>query len=255
MIAQLLMSPRAPLAVAAACLLASPARAQNLVGNGGFELPAFPGNGDAFSTITGAAIPDWTVATGSNKVFLEYGTPFGVQRTCEGRQSLFLNSDGEQATTANPALGSWAYQDLATTIGQTYRLTFLAGDEQTGAPLTGTPGSYTSPASLRVTIGTAIDALTQTVLLGTLTRPCGTFGFDFTAGGSVTRLRFDDLTPRQFANNSPFIDGISVVAVGGPSVVPEPVSLALLVPGLGALGWQQHRARRRAHRRPDARPA
>ncbi|HEY0778473.1 MAG TPA: DUF642 domain-containing protein [Gemmatirosa sp.] len=253
MIAHPFVFRRAPLAVAAACLIARAAGAQNLVGNGGFELPALAGSGDAYSTITGAAIPDWTVATGASRVFLEYGTPAGVQRTCQGRQSLFLNSDGEQATSANPALGSWAYQDLATTIGKTYSLTFMAGDEQSGAPLTGPPGSTTSPASLRVSVGAGLNALTHTVMLGTLTRPCGTFGFDFTAGASVTRLRFDDLTSRQFANNSPFIDGISVVAVGGPSVAPEPATLALLAPGLGVLGWQRRRARgRRQSRRSGA---
>src|SRR5205085_10650248 len=76
------------------------AAAQNIVANPSFEIPAFPGNGVFYSNNPAFSLPGWTV---SPKLFLEYGTPFQAVRTAQGRQSLFLNSDGQQATPTNPA--------------------------------------------------------------------------------------------------------------------------------------------------------
>ena len=237
----LLPLPLRPLVVLA--LIATAAHdvtAQNIVANPSFELPALVGNGDVYSAFPGFSLPGWTV---SSSVFVEFGTPFHATRTAQGRQSLFLNSDGVQASPANPAAGAWAWQDLATVVGQPYLLTFAAGDEQAGAPLSGPPGSYTSPASVRVTIGAGPSALTQTFALGTFLRPFGVFSLGFTATSAITRLRFDDATPAfgpsgPLINFSPFIDDISVTAVGAPPVTtaPEPATLALLAPGLALVG-------------------
>src|SRR5437870_1520752 len=73
-----------------------PLRAQNIVSNGGFELPAFAGDGDAYP-LGGAAfgIPDWFVCSCTG-LFIEHGlhrTDGGlIARYADGRQAICLKS-------------------------------------------------------------------------------------------------------------------------------------------------------------------
>ncbi len=211
-----------------------PLAAQNLVANGSFELPALGGDGDLYSNNAVFSLPGWTVATGGNRVFIEHGTPFNVQRYSDGRQSLFLNGDGGSGA-------SWAWQDVSIVTGARYRLTFTAGDEQSGRALTGPATSFSSPATLRVTLGSVF----QDFVIGSGTRPGTTFTWDFVATSAVTRLRFDDTTPGDFFTSSPWIDGVSIVALDA-AVVPEPATLALLGPGVMVLLLMRRRRGSRA---------
>jgi Protein of unknown function (DUF642) len=216
------------LAAGALSAVAVPLTAQNLVANGSFETPAGSGSGDIYSNNASFSLPGWTVSAEGNRVFLEYGTPFNVQRYSDGRQSLFLNGDGSGA--------SWAWQDISIVSGARYRLTFTAGDEQSGRALTGAAGTFSSPATLRVSLGSVF----QDFVVGSGTRPGKTFTWDFVATSALTRLRFDDTTPVAFNQNNPWIDGVSIVALDA-AVVPEPATLALLAPGVVLLLLRRRR--------------
>ena len=197
----------------------------NLITNGSFELQAYPGDGFIYSTDPAFNLPGWTVPTGSNEFFLEYGQPFGVPRYYTGdggRQAVCLNTDGAQLSMS---------QTFATVNGASYLLTFGLAEEQTSRP---------SPTAVRVSVGGS----TQDFMLD------GTLGYaletlNFTANSASTTLVFTDITSGAFIFNSPFIDAVSVTG-SSPSSVPDSGStLEMLligaVPFLGLSGRLRRR--------------
>src|SRR5258706_4050635 len=105
-------------------------RAQNLVSNGDFEAPTFPGDGDAYP-INGAAfsIPGWARYLGTG-LFIEHGlhsTDGGqIARYADCRQALCLNDDGQGHGSAEISQG------LSPVPGRNYRLSFAQADESMG---------------------------------------------------------------------------------------------------------------------------
>jgi hypothetical protein len=89
--------------------------------NGSFESPTFSGSGDFYSTDPGVSLPGWTVPTGGNQFFLEFGAPFGIPRHNDGSQVVARNGDGIQVSLS---------QTLNWVAGRTYLLTFALADEQ-----------------------------------------------------------------------------------------------------------------------------
>ena len=105
-----MLTPRRPLAAALALALGAPlaaAAAQNVVQNPGFEAPAIVGS----ATLSGCpAAFVWCIGQGNIDL-----VDASIWQPGDGRQSIDLN--GTDAGSV--------YQDLATTAGQTYDLTFL----------------------------------------------------------------------------------------------------------------------------------
>ncbi len=204
---------------------ASGARAQNVIVNGDFELNAFSGNGDAYSTNGGFSLPGWTFPTGGNQFYQEYGQPFGVARYYSGRQSVSLNGDGTPITLS---------QNLNTVAGQQYTFSFALNEENV---------FHTNSASaVQVDLGTT----SQTYTLGTQTGPNGYVVFTslFTADSAITPLVFTDRTPGFASGSSPFLDAVSLTPI---TAVPEPGAVSLLC-GLGISGAAFLRRRSRRSR-------
>ena len=179
----------------------------NLLVNGGFE----------DSTSPTSTPPGWFNIGHSDGVitYASFGTP-----VYEGLNYYDLGGYGDPLGP----IGDGIAQSFATVTGATYNVVFglssenLSGDE-----------------TLTVAAGSAsIDYLLSPTGAGTFQRPFTTEGFSFVATSSLTTLSFIH-TFGPGGSNDPLIDGVSVTAV------PEPETYAMLLAGLGLLGFMARR--------------
>jgi hypothetical protein len=231
-------------------LSALPASADtvNLLVNGSFENPAFPGasNCGPYSNCLGFHngvagqdnIAGWQLI-GKGGVDLD-GNPIpGAPATIlllnsnyvepdlasgltlnfhpqDGFQSVDLTGEGNQGTT------NGIKQSVATTPGSTYDLRFWLGHQYSSAP-----GYTLGPGSLALYIdGTLVGTYDNS--LNTFEDVTWTpFSYSFTAVSSSTVIAFLNNTPE--GNNYAGLDNVSLTAV------PEPSSLILLGAGVSLL--------------------
>lgn len=183
--------------------LASVAHA-NLLVNGGFEASSSPT----------ATPPGWFNIGHSDGVitYAAFGTP-----AYEGLNFYDLGGYGD----ATGPIGDGIAQSLATIAGATYTLSFgLSAENQSGTE------------TLTVAAGSAsTDYVLTPDGSGTFQRPFTTQTFNFVATGALTTLSFITTAGTTGAND-PMIDGVSVTAA-----VPEPQTYALMLAGLGVLGF------------------
>jgi choice-of-anchor C domain-containing protein len=200
------------------------ARAENLVTNGSFESPSVEGY--SFLTYTATStFGGWTVA--ANTVDL-----CGPSETVAADGSQWVDLGG----TSVDNRGS-IYQDLNTTVGQSYNLQFM---------LAGNAGGDQGTKQLAVLWGDAGGTLIQVGLfefittghsptdMGWVSRDIG----GLPATSSLMRLQFANLT-----NNAhgPAIDNVTVNAV------PEPSTYCMALAGVGGcVGFSMWRRRNRA---------
>jgi hypothetical protein len=122
-------------------------------------------------------------------------------------------------------IGDGIAQDFATTIGQTYQVTFgLSSENQSGTE------------TLRASAGSAfVDYVLNVTSDELFLRPFTTQSFNFVASSNLTTLSFIH-TAGSGGNNDPLIDGVSVVQLGQSQAVPEPFTvIGTLVGGTAAV--------------------
>jgi hypothetical protein len=189
---------------ASALTLSAPALSQNIVNNPGFE------TGDLTNWVTGTN-GTWFVTNGS-----PIDGTWSASTGCVG-DGCIHNSDGSFATTS----GAFLYQDLVTTPGTLYNLSFDFRSDG-------------NPNELAVLFGgtTAFDQTNISTTAATYTVP------NLLATSSITRLLFLGRQDPGFNR----LDNVSVVAAGT-GFLPEPATWAMMLLGFGAVGWSLRRKR------------
>ena len=184
------------------------AAAPNLIVNGSFETPDAPTGGIVITT----AVPGWShqarPGTTSSGIEIQDHTA-GAPAAGAGNQFAELDSDGP----------SRIFQDVATSPGSTYRLSFIYSAR---------PGTAAAENHFRVSAGPAtaeIGPLTSGAQTSWTTRT-----LDFVATAASSRIEFLDLSPEQaFGGVGAYIDLVVVELTNSPpacgGVAPSQASL------------------------------
>lgn len=195
-------------ASAAMAFTASTASAALLV-NGSFEDADLSGASEEFTNIwSDADITGWTT-TGSQKWYMEEPTQFDLGGASDGINFINMtNGNGESYSI---------FQSFATSIGQTYTVSYDAKQRDLGSDLV---------VSVDNTAGDGVTHSNGTLNLGDVSVAYNTgLGFSFVASSTTTTLTFELANTVDNEEAGYYLDNVQVV--------PEPGSLALL--GLGGL--------------------
>lgn len=184
-----------------------------LVVNGSFEANSFSGSVIQTNTVTG-----WTSNSTGVKFEIQKGATQGGQKgfnsvAADGVQYLELNTD--RLTSIS--------QTLATTAGADYALSFA---------YSGRPNTATS--AMNVYWGDTL--LTPKALVGTTTGTWQTYSLNVAALSDSTALRFESVGPTTTTSLGSYLDNVSVI-----SAVPEPQTYAMMLLGLGLVGFMVRR--------------
>jgi len=197
------------LAVAGFACASTHAAAINLVTDGGFEIPINPGNpfGPLLQDFPGgSSLGAWNVV-GSDVLLIDtnYSEPSnGVSQfnAEEGTKSVDLTGAGNTGPT------NGVTQNIATTIGQEYSISFYVGSASGFFPF------YALPATDNVDIGLGVIPSTNTGMTAGVIN-WQQFSYDFVATGATTTVTFTNGTVPPTAEAG--LDNVSVTAVPIPS--------------------------------------
>ena len=219
-----------------AALLASPARATNLIVDGSFEDPTVPaGSFTLFNTGTnfGTGNPWSVVGPSAGDVGIVYTNFFqnGITFPAEdGNQWIDLTG-----VTNSPAEG--VQQTVATTIGQQYSLSFYVGNVNNVGGIFGT----TSTVDVDIN-GSQVLAAENSCTSCTSTLAWQLFTTTFTATSTSTVLAFLNGDPSNDTSNG--LDNITLNATSIAST-PLPAAFPLFATGLGVMGLFRWRRKRK----------
>jgi len=194
-------------AISVIALSSVPALSQNLIANGGFELPGMTAPYSTLFAGDTTGLPSWTVTTGSIDIVR---TPYPVSE-----QSQAIDLVGTGTNTGGVS------QSFATVAGQDYHLSFDYLNN------TDNPNSMLS-AIVNVAGGALNKSWTVSYSGGTVNSGYMSFSGYFNAKDVSTLLSFTDQS--HVANQGLFIDNVSVAAV------PEASTWAMMIMGVGAVG-------------------
>ncbi|MEC7727174.1 MAG: DUF642 domain-containing protein [Pseudomonadota bacterium] len=196
-------------AVGLAAMLSAPFASANLLVNGSFEdSPALTQAGGGWGFFNPDQVDGWD--SNDNNIEI-WDSGFNGVTAADGNQFAELN--------AHPETGSafTLFQDVVTTIGESYSLSFAYR-------------ARNGQESFDVSAGDLSENI-----LNTNTGGWTVFSGMFTATNEITRLMFTSVDPETETLGN-FIDNVSIVAK-----VPEPGTLALVALGLAGIGLTRRR--------------
>lgn len=195
-------------AVGLATLLFSPIASANLLTNGSFEQELVLGEaGGGWGFFSPADIDGWSSETNNIEI---WNSGFNGVDAADGNQFAELNAHPETGNAFT------LFQDIITTIGDSYELTFAYR-------------ARSGQESFSVGAGNLMDTVANTN-----TGSWTVYSALFTASEATTRLMFTSVDPETDTLGN-FLDNVSV------NRVPEPGTLALLGLGLAGLGISRRR--------------
>jgi hypothetical protein len=152
-------------------------------------------------------------------------------------EGLNFYSIGGPGSNGHSSPGEGISQTVATTIGNTYRLTVGLTDENG-------PGLE---SVLNVGIGSQLNQVTLNAdSSGFFGRPFETYTFDYVATSSLTTISFTLFSSTDNGNNDPLIDGVSFQQIAIAEAVPEPSTWAMIIAGFAGVGFMGYRRQRKA---------
>ena len=228
---------RAAIVASIAALFATPAAA-NLVLNGSFETGiGAPAAGLSTSLGDGStAITGWLITQSDHAGNIEWeGQGYSSLTTPAGSRFIDLTGNPDFQPRATIA------QSFATQLGATYRLTFIAGVNNSN-------GAFAGPVGVQVGVGDHVQVFSD--IESTHTGPNNVWTpetYDFTATSALTALSFLGSQGINYIG----LDDVDVELVRAadpvtpvtPGTVPEPAAVGLFGLGLVAMGAQRRRAR------------
>ena len=194
--------------------------ATELVVNGSFESNSIGSSWAAVSSVTG-----WTSSASGNSAFeIQKGSTQGgvsgfMPTAANGVQYLELNTD--RLTSIS--------QTISTSAGSNYLLSFA---------YSGRPDTAGNASSL-MNVYWGNTLLTASPLVGTTTPTWQTFSQSVSALGASTVLRFESVGPASASSYGSYLDNVSLSV----SAVPEPQTWAMMLLGLGLMGFIARRKR------------
>lgn len=207
-----------PLAIASATVtlvtlsVGNAAQAASIVTNGGFENPALAADG---SFLIQNPIPGWFQTGGASGAGIE------IQRRAAGdpyEGNQFTELDGNSVTEIS--------QDLATVIGQVYKLTFAFSARPQNSSSSATPPSASTLSRMNISWGgTPVDTLIKNGT-GLTNTNWSVYSYLLTATSTTTRLSFGNLTEPSDTYGS-YLDDVSVTAVPTPALLPGLIGMGI----------------------------
>lgn len=198
--------------------------------NGGFELP---GTGGSITTYgPGADIGGWTTTGAPGNAVLLLKNTYSEPGINFNPHSGLYAVDLTGAGNTGPSDG--IFQDISTTLGQLYTLTFWVGNAQGNGTGNSAVYNLTSSTNLVITLGgsATFDNPDQS--------PGGInwkeFSYTFEASGPTTRIAFLNNTAQ--GDNYLGLDDVSIAAV------PEPSTWAMMILGFAGVGFMTYRRRK-----------
>ena len=202
------------LATAAAALAVTPAAAQNLITDGGFDAGTGRGFGPAWTVVLGQSATTDSLLRVQGQ---DYTDCCGAPGSPEARANYFAtfgagNSSNEVILLQNVMLaqGTYTIRFDAGAFGDVQRFSFGFFNYAAGA--------YEYEQAVFPTPTTDLDALLQT------------FSFTTTLAGGTYAVAFSNFFGSPTINTDAVLDNVVLAAV------PEPATWALLIGGIGATG-------------------
>ena len=192
--------------------------ATNLVLDGSFEQASVTSGWHVYTNVSGNTLPDWTLASGAGIEVQTNGT-VGSVLAQDGSKYVELDSHAGNGGLTTPGINtnSVMFQDIATTVGGKYDISFWYMPR---------PNVSAASNQINYSFGSSTGNIST---VSNLQKTWEQVTFNFTATSALTKLSFQaDGTADTVGG---FIDNVSVM-----QAVPEPESYAMLLAGLGLMG-------------------
>lgn len=211
------------IALVAVCATIGSAEA-NLINNGSFEAPTVSTDPvEVFTSTSSPGLPGWTVLNTGDVALIEKDLVIGAFTFPAQDGDYWLDLTGNE----NNGVAKGVTQDVATTIGESYTLSYFVGNIIPGQT------STVDLAINDIAFASSTNSVSTNVLDWRL------FTHSFIASSSTTKITFTNGDPVQDISNG--LDNVVLVE----SAVPESGALAVLSVGLMGLGLQIRRRRKR----------
>jgi hypothetical protein len=206
--------------------------AGNLVQDGSFESASITSGWHVYTNGAGNTLPNWTLGSGAgieiqNNQTVRYSSGAFVYAQ-EGQKYVELDSHAGNGGLTTPGIStnSMMFQDIATTIGGKYDVSFWYMPR---------PGVAQASNVINYSFGTSAGSINS---VANALHTWEQVAFHFTATSLSTKLSFS--AGGTVDTLGGFVDNVSVM-----QAVPEPESYALLLAGLGLMGTIARRRKSR----------